>query len=91
MLELKVKQKLEDFLNANNLDYLDRGSLEEIFDDSELEVNDETGWHGIEAIWVDGDDFYASYSDQDGDEEQDILYLNDDELERLYNWLDLPY
>lgn len=83
-----VKTKLNNYLERTHQDYLDRDVLEKIFRYNELEISDEYGWKGITAIWAEDDNFYASFCDKDGDEDSNVLYLSNDELERLGHWLD---
>ena len=88
MTEQLVKNKLAKYLDMTDQDYIDRDELEEIFDDSELEISDEMGWRAITALSVYEGDFLATFCDQEGDEETDVIYLSNNELDKLNNWLD---
>lgn len=87
MLKNIVINKLKTYFEEENEEYLDRDILLQIFDESKLEISDETGWHSIEALWVEDDDFYAAFMDETGEEDTDIIILSDNELKKLNNWL----
>lgn len=87
MLEDTVKNDLMQYLENTGKDYIDFEQLEEIFSHDELEISDEDGWHGIDAIWVEDGEFYASYTDEDGEEDTDVIVFTNDELIRLNKWL----
>ena len=84
---MNVVKLLKNYFETSGKDCLDADDIKAIW--GILERSDENGWRAVDSIFIHegSDDLVAFTVDEDGGEDDEILYLTVQEDEALINWL----